>query len=132
MKSANNENKYRNHAMKETYRVLSILLPIIGVMVGVAKIVGIDIEVYVFQTSGVDAWFRVLVGFIQLACGLMLFMPRLLMWGVYVGVGSFIVMISLMLHGKLFLLIPAPFFGILLLVGLGYLHQQLFHKDIVN
>lgn len=94
--------------------VLSVLLAALFVFVGVTKVIGAEQAVEGFKNLGYPAWFRVLVGLIEVVGGIALLIPK-----VALEAASFLIIVMLgAVFTELFLgdnvLIPI---GVLLLVG---------------
>lgn len=94
--------------------VLSVLLAALFVFAGASKVIGTEQAVEGFKSIGYPAWFRVLVGLIEVVGGVALLIPK-----VALESASFLIIVMLgAVFTELFLgdnvLIPI---GVLLLVG---------------
>jgi uncharacterized membrane protein YphA (DoxX/SURF4 family) len=56
--------------------VLTVLLAGLFVVAGAGKLIGMDQVVQSFQRFGYPGWFRIIVGIIEVACGVALLFPK--------------------------------------------------------
>ncbi|MEW5737107.1 MAG: hypothetical protein AB1921_19835 [Thermodesulfobacteriota bacterium] len=86
--------------MKKAYRVLRIVLPVLGVLLGLIKILGLGIEVKTFDSFGYASWFRPTVGAAQAFFGLLIALPLTEVAGILLSISLLVMMAVLMAtHG---------------------------------
>lgn len=56
--------------------VLSVVLAALFVLAGSAKLVGVEQAVQTFAEAGFPGWFRILIGVIEVVCGVTLLIPK--------------------------------------------------------
>ena len=102
--------------------VLSGLLALLYVGAGVPKVVGVESAVTGFQSMGYPAWFRVVIGVIEIGGGVALLIPRLAFYGAgALGVVMIGAAYTLVVHGEPGIAIPIV--CLLLLATLAYLRR---------
>ena len=102
--------------------VLSGLLAVLYVGAGVPKVVGVESAVTGFQSMGYPAWFRVVIGVIEIGGGVALLIPRLAFYAAgALGVVMIGAAYTLVVHGEPGIAIPIV--CLLLLATLAYLRR---------
>ena len=110
--------------MKSVYLVMRKVLPVIGILIGVVKIVGIGIEVKVFESFGGPDWFRVAFGVVQAVCSAFLIIKPLEVIGIAVNMVLFILAACLMTYNHMFDVLIAPVVGLIILVIYAFLRKR--------
>ncbi len=70
--------------------VLTVLLGAVFIFAGAGKLIGMDEMVRSFQQFGYPAWFRIVIGIIEVTCGVALFVPKLA-----IDAASFLIVVML-------------------------------------
>jgi len=70
--------------------ILTVVLAAVFVLAGVGKLVGVKDVVEAFQHFGYPSWFRILIGIIEVTCGVALLFPK-----IAIDAASFLVVIML-------------------------------------
>lgn len=109
---------------RKIYLSLRIVLPIIGFIIGGAKIVGVETEVYVFNTFGVPDWFRVVFGIVQIVGGVFIIVPLLETTGIIVSIALFVIVAALMVYNLMFFFLIAPLIGLIVLYIYIFLRKE--------
>ena len=102
------------------YIVLRIALPVIGIIVGGAKIFGVPGEVQLFSQLGASNGFRIVFGILQAVCGIVIIVPELELTGIISSAALLIVAVSLMISHHLFAIAAVPLLGIATLLIFAY------------
>ncbi len=110
--------------MKSVYLVMRKVLPIIGILLGMVKIIGLGIEVEVFESFGGPDWFRVVFGVVQVLCSVFLIIKPLEVIGIVVNIILFILAASLMTYHHMFHVLIAPVAGLIILVIYAFLRKR--------
>lgn len=97
--------------MKKAYHVLWVLLPILGLLLGAAKILAFEVEVRTFNAIGYGAWFRPAVGAAQAIFGLLIAIPATQLIGVALSILLLAMMAVLMALSGLGALALVPCLG---------------------
>lgn len=111
------------------YLILRIVFPIIGIIIGTVKIIGIGIEVHVFESFGVPDWFRIVFGIIQAVGAIFLIISSLETIGIIVSVTLFVIVTGLMAYHHMFSVLAAPIIGMAFLVVYTFLRIE-YHKSV--
>ena len=115
--------------MKSVYLVMRRALPVIGILIGMVKIVGLGIEVRVFESFGGPDWFRVVFGVVQVACSAFLIIKPLEVIGIAGNIVLFILAASLMTYHHMFDVLIAPVVGLIILVIYAFLRHSVLGRD---
>ena len=110
---------------------LQIILAMIFLTVGMAKISGVQSSVDLFQSVGMGQWLRYLVGMVEVACSV------LLLFGPYASFGAGVLMIvmagAVMSHLLLIGGSVAPSLGLGLIAGcVLYLRRQIQRSEQIE
>jgi uncharacterized membrane protein YphA (DoxX/SURF4 family) len=73
-----------------TQWILQILLAVVFLSVGVAKLTGVEAMVKTFETIGLGQWFRVFVGALEVVAGLLMFSS------VYSAIGATLILFTML------------------------------------
>jgi NAD(P)-dependent dehydrogenase (short-subunit alcohol dehydrogenase family) len=95
----------------KTYLFLRIALPIIGIIIGGAKIFGVPGEVELFRHLDMSDSFRIVFGVLQVICGIIIIVPELELTGIMTSATLLIVAISLMIAHHMYLTAIVPIAG---------------------
>ena len=114
--------------MTSAYLVMRKVLPVIGLLIGMVKIVGLGIEVRVFESFGCPDWFRVVFGVVQAVCSVFLIINSLELIGIAVNMVLFILAAGLMTYHHMFDVLIAPVVGLIILVIYAFLRKA-YHEE---
>lgn len=106
------------------YRIMRIVLPVIGVIIGAAKITGIETEVRVFESFGVSDNFRIIFGALQIVGAIFLFILPLEVAGIIVSMSLFAIISGLMIYHHMFLFLAAPIIGMVVLTIFSFVRRK--------
>jgi short-subunit dehydrogenase len=107
------------------YLVLRIALPIIGIIIGGAKIFGAPGEVHLFRQLGASDGFRIVFGILQAVCGIIIIIPELELLGIISSLALLIGVIYLMISHHMLAVAIVPFLGIATLLTFVYFRNIL-------
>ena len=98
--------------MIRIYRVLRVVLPVLGLLLGAVKLFGHPFEVATFDRFGVPGWFRVAFGALQAGFGFIILFEKLQVAGIAGSIALLIVAAGLMVNSGQAALALVPCTGI--------------------
>ena len=106
------------------HRILRIILPPFGILVGAVKIFGVKGEVALFKAFGVSNAFRIIFGAVQAAGAGLMFFRKTTMAGIVICILTLGLAAVLMAWHGLFHVFPIPVIGIVILSVFGWLEKK--------
>ena len=114
---------------EKIYKILRVILPLFGIVVGGVKILGVKGEVALFHSFGVSDQFRIIFGAIQSGGALMMFFPALAMPGIIICIVTLMTASIMMIYNSIFNVLVIPVAGVFILSFYARLQAKHGWKD---